>query len=155
MQMLERKNMVKHYHAVLILNVALAYQLIEQAQAGDDTTLPVFLFAGQSNMLGHPNEAGNQHTNANPRDPGHTWNTLLPLLTDSSTTAEQKQTLLQTQINKVPTSVADATRASFMATELIDMSSRYGGSNFWNEVNTPMDIVPLPIHPRQMNWTLV
>lgn len=56
--------MVKHYHAVLILNVALAYQLIEQAQAGDDTTLPVFLFAGQSNMLGHPNEAGNQHTNA-------------------------------------------------------------------------------------------
>jgi hypothetical protein len=136
--------LLKHHHYadvwILWMVVAMARTAVVEA-VDTTTTMPVFLFAGQSNMLGHPNQAGDQYTNSNPGDPGHRWNTLLPILTDSSTTTAQKQTLLQTQINKVPSSVADATRASFMASQLLDMSSRYGGSTFWNEVNTPMDRV--------------
>lgn len=110
--------------------------LIAGSGTEKDLLLPVFLFSGQSNMVGRPQDAGNTYHKANPGDEGHTLNTLLPILTDSSTTNEQKQALLQAQIEKVPNSDADSARASFMATQLLDMSSRY--SSLWNEISYPM-----------------
>jgi len=88
--------------------------------------VPVFLFAGQSNGIGRPHQAGqiwsNEHS-INGTEPGLSLETLLPILTDTHMARDTMLVRLCEAISKAD--VANNNTSMVEATALLDISERY------------------------------
>ena len=96
--------------------------------------VPVFLFAGQSNAAGNPNQAGEKWSkehSINGTEPGLSLEMLLPILTNTQMGRDTKLVLLFEAISKAD--VANNNTSMVEATALPDISERYPG--IWSDLS--------------------
>lgn len=120
----------EHSFQTMYAFALLLFVLLTGAQA-----VPVFLFAGQSNLGGRANQAGILWSLENGNQTGLSLEMLLPILTDSRIEADTKHTLLQEAISKARK--ANTNSSMVEATALLKISARY--PEIWNNITRPME----------------